>query len=428
MSFPCHSVLVATNWLLWLLSAVPFAAKTAATVVPFHGAAFDAALVGIDADWNISFLASDRPHLVPCSSLVRWGAYIDNDRDVCVFLADDSLLVVDQVKIGGEGVTITTDLWGPLEISRQRVRGIVLAPPGETLQRDRLWQQIQQATGIDDRILLVNGDQLTGRLLASPDEERDSFEQSPLRVVRRDGERPLTIDRNDVQAVIFNPALVDPATIGETSVRLGLRDGTLLAVERVEPRGARSELTLVGGQLLSAEATRIWEAARFIQPLSNQLTYLSDLEPASYKHIPFLHLDWPWARDRSVLGGRLRTNRTVSLKGIGMHSTSRLAYALGGQYRTFCTELALDQQSRSGGSVTFQVFLDQSTREPAGSWVLAYQSPIVRGGQPPLPISVDVSGAQRLALIVGFADRGDQLDYANWLNARLIPVIGTDRE
>ena len=78
--------------------------------------------------------------------------------------------------------------------------------------------------------------------------------------------------------------------------------------------------------------------------------------------------------------------------------------------------------------MTFQVFLDQSTREPAGSWVLAYQSPIVRGGQPPLPISVDVSGAQRLALIVGFADRGDQLDYANWLNARLIPVIGTDRE
>jgi hypothetical protein len=36
-----------------------------------------------------------------------------------------------------------------------------------------------------------------------------------------------------------------------------------------------------------------------------------------------------------------------------------------------------------------------------------------------LPISVDVSQAQALALIVDFADRGDVLDRAAWLDARL---------
>jgi hypothetical protein len=49
-----------------------------------------------------------------------------------------------------------------------------------------------------------------------------------------------------------------------------------------------------------------------------------------------------------------------------------------------------------------------------------YESPIVRGSNQPIPISVDVAGVQRMALIVDFAERGDALDYANWLNARLI--------
>jgi hypothetical protein len=39
---------------------------------------------------------------------------------------------------------------------------------------------------------------------------------------------------------------------------------------------------------------------------------------------------------------------------------------------------------------------------------------------PPTPISVDVRGGKRLSLIVDFAERGDELDHADWLNARLV--------
>ena len=56
----------------------------------------------------------------------------------------------------------------------------------------------------------------------------------------------------------------------------------------------------------------------------------------------------------------------------------------------------------------------------APEWTTAYESPIIRGGEPPTPISLDLKGASRLALIVEFADRGDELDHANWLNARLL--------
>ena len=55
-----------------------------------------------------------------------------------------------------------------------------------------------------------------------------------------------------------------------------------------------------------------------------------------------------------------------------------------------------------------------------GQWQEAYKSTIVRGGDVPLPVSVDVSGAQGLTLTVDYADRGDELDHADWLEARLV--------
>ena len=100
-----------------------------------------------------------------------------------------------------------------------------------------------------------------------------------------------------------------------------------------------------------------------------------------------------------------------------MHSTSRLAYALDRPYRRLAAELAVDDSARGQGSVVFRVLRDQSD----GGWREVYRSPVVRGGTSPSPIQVDMTGAKRLVLIVEFADRGDQLDHADWLEARLIP-------
>jgi hypothetical protein len=44
---------------------------------------------------------------------------------------------------------------------------------------------------------------------------------------------------------------------------------------------------------------------------------------------------------------------------------------------------------------------------------------VIRGGQPPVPISVNIRSAKKLELIVDYADRADVLDHADWLNARL---------
>ena len=60
-----------------------------------------------------------------------------------------------------------------------------------------------------------------------------------------------------------------------------------------------------------------------------------------------------------------------------------------------------------------RVFVDDGS----GKWISRYSSPILRGSEPPVPISVDLTGAKRISLLVDFADRGDELDHVDWLGA-----------
>jgi hypothetical protein len=142
---------------------------------------------------------------------------------------------------------------------------------------------------------------------------------------------------------------------------------------------------------------------------------LSDLEAANYRHVPYLSVEWPYKRDRNVDGNPLVAGGRRYLKGIGMHSASRLTYRLEGNYRRFDAAAAIDDSTDGRGSVTFGVYVLRDEK-----WQEAYQSSIVRGGDAPVPVSVDVSGAAGLTLTVDYADRGDELDRVVWLDARLI--------
>ena len=125
----------------------------------------------------------------------------------------------------------------------------------------------------------------------------------------------------------------------------------------------------------------------------------------------FSSLAWPYRTDANVVGTQLRGGGRLYAKGIGMHSTSRLTYRLDGKaYKRFEAGLAIDDHTDGRGSVVFRVFVD--ARE-------AYHSPIVRGQTGVIPISVDVQGAKTSSLIVDYAEGGDELDHADWLNARL---------
>jgi hypothetical protein len=64
--------------------------------------------------------------------------------------------------------------------------------------------------------------------------------------------------------------------------------------------------------------------------------------------------------------------------------------------------------------VVFRVYLVKD-----GQLTLAYESPIVRGDEAPLAIEVALEQSPLIVLLVDYADRGDEWDHANWLDARL---------
>ncbi len=112
----------------------------------------------------------------------------------------------------------------------------------------------------------------------------------------------------------------------------------------------------------------------------------------------------------------LRAGGHLHLKGLGMHSPARLTYDLDDDYQRFQAEVAVDDETKGGGSVAFRVFVDDGS----GGWQQRVESGIVRGGEAPCALSVDLTGAKRISLLVDFADRGDELDHADWLDARLV--------
>jgi hypothetical protein len=187
-------------------------------------------------------------------------------------------------------------------------------------------------------------------------------------------------------------------------------------VDAVEAAGAAVNLRLAGAWRLSAHPDDLWPAVSLVQPLGGRVVYLSDREPAGFKHVPLLTFPRPLGRDGSPPDDSLRAGGDLVRKGLSMPSASRVAYELDQPYRRFEADVVLEDRAAPAGSVIFRVFADDGS----GAWRRLYESPTVQAYASPLPVSVDLQGARRLALIVDMAGRGDVQDRGQWLHARLI--------
>lgn len=96
-----------------------------------------------------------------------------------------------------------------------------------------------------------------------------------------------------------------------------------------------------------------------LSALSSGGVYLSDLNP-TYAVNGY----GPFERDRSngeSLAGDgkpMMLNGQLYRKGLGVHANSDLRYNLGGQYTHFVADIGVDDECAVGGSVVFQVYLD----------------------------------------------------------------------
>jgi hypothetical protein len=318
------------------------------------------------------------------------------------------------LKLAGGDLVLVSDIFDEVRLPRGLVSGIVFAQQRRAEDREKLVATVggevapKDAT---DAVLLTNGDRLTGKLV--------ELDRGALAIETRGGVVKAPLSR--VEAIVFGgdrlregvgapPSGGSPRSKGKYLI--GLRDGSLVSANAVRADEKSVDVELANGVKVKGNAASDIVA---VQLLEGPVIYLSDLDKADYRAVPYLSVKWPFTRDRDVLGEPIVVRGNRYPKGIGLHSAARLTYRLDGDYRRFDSSVAIDDSAKGRGSVTFGVY---TLRD--GKWGEAFKSGIVRGNEAPQPVSVDLRGAKGLTLTVDFADRGDELDHAVWLDARLV--------
>ena len=258
-----------------------------------------------------------------------------------------------------------------------------------------------------DVVLFRNGDTLSG------DIERFAGDGRSLTWKPPGGKGSAVLDLSLVSAVALNPTLVAGRKPRGPYARVVTADGTRVSVSAAEGDGARVNCTATFGAKFDLPLAEL--AA--LDVLQGKAVYLSDLKPARATTEGYGELTWPWRSDRSAKGDPLRlvTPRGEETfdKGLGTHPRTTLVYPLGKKYRRFEATVGLDAATGRRGAAAVRILVD-GKEHPAPE--LARLS--AAGGA--VPVSVDVSRAGELTLVVDFGPAGDVQADVDWADARLV--------
>lgn len=121
--------------------------------------------------------------------------------------------------------------------------------------------------------------------------------------------------------------------------------------------------------------------------------------------------DWGAPRKNlSVDGNPLRIAGRTYLSGLGTHANSTVVIDLKRKALSFQAQVGVDDEVGTRGSVVFTALVDGKT---------VYTSPVLRGGDAPQAVTLDLRGAARLELVVLDGEDGIDFDHANWAEAVL---------
>jgi alpha-galactosidase len=114
--------------------------------------------------------------------------------------------------------------------------------------------------------------------------------------------------------------------------------------------------------------------------------------------------------DKSVSGNPLTLGGVVHAHGVGTHAYSCVIVDLHGDATRFTSTVGIDDEVGTQGAVTFQVVVDGKPVET---------SAVLQGGSAPQQISVDLTGAKRMVLLVNAATESNHFDHADWADAQI---------
>ena len=121
--------------------------------------------------------------------------------------------------------------------------------------------------------------------------------------------------------------------------------------------------------------------------------------------------DWgPPTKGHSTDGHPIKIGGKAFSTGVGTHAHSEYVVNLYGGAVKFTANVGVDDETEGKGTVRFMVYADNALIADTG---------VMKGGDAPKPISVDLTGRKVLRLVVDDAGDGIDYDHADWGEATL---------
>ena len=376
-----------------LMASTPLSVMVSAEELVIVGQPMsDAVWQSITAEGEIIFRNGTTVQQVPLEKLVRWSTPAANYVCSEAILADGSRIVLadswggkSSLELVNEKISLATESLGEFEISPAQLRAVLLNAPTDALRRTRFLSKLLSDTTPLDQVYLTNGDALSGRV-TEISASTTAGETMVLLLMTGQSE-PVEIPKKKIAGICWKKTKNDGS---ESVLVVGLRDGSCLDTKSLSTADGRFSAKLACGVSVSGEVSDVVH----FRSLGSHVIYVSDVEPDDYRHEPYLDIEWPYRRDRNVLGGPLVVKGHTYANGVGVTTAARLSYQVPPDRVRFAASVAIDDAAEGRGSVVFRVYVRNGE-----DWQLAFSSPVVRGGETPQAVTADLAGAREIALV-----------------------------
>lgn len=386
----------------------------------------DAPLMNIDATGHLIFRTAEQQ--VPLNRIVRWSSGRGTKPGSAVAFLDGSWLAGQLQWPTDRRVRIVSQWFEALEMDVDDLRAVMPNPSPSWPETQKQQLQMLKVSGSQDVLWKRGSDSAAGIVTIQLKKSIDPA--SPDRVVWNFKAQPNTaaveIPPAELAGVAFSPILRRVPAPCPTCAHVNLIDGSRLMVKELKRReDGRVECTLASGmKLLSLD-----EADQFVLSIAqitaspDRVSWLSDSEPARYRLLESdSRVPWPLGRNADLFGKALYDAQGQAIEhALVMHSPAQAAYRADGQPARLLATVEILKSPPSGssvapaGSAQCQVLVGRN-----GQLASLWQSEVIRIGQAPVMVDVDVSNAQLIVLLVDQADTGTLGDHVLWRDVRVV--------
>jgi NPCBM/NEW2 domain len=365
----------------WVLTSADFRTER----VTLESIDTNHAVVGLGADQR-------KVELDRVLMLERAGAVAGSQARFVAVLVGNDRACGQPKSIEAENLLWTHPTLGELTLPLKSVMCIVRAnqPPAA-----------HSAPQTEDVVTLNNGDSVRGIVAALG---------AMSVTVQQAGEQATNVPLDSVSRITFATTATARPGLAR-GYRVGLIDGSAITAATVELGDQKLALALPDGSTRSVPQSSLVS----IEHINGPVVWLSSLIPVESLHTPFMDMAWPARMDRTVDNDPIRFGERTYARGIGVHSYSKLTYAIDPSFKTFRTQYAISGD-RPYANVTVRIVLDGK---------VVHEQADVRAATLATPVAIDVDGAKQLALEVDYGQNYDVQDRFNWIEPAFLRFTPT---